>query len=337
MKKYLLIVVVGISAIGLLWFSKKSKEARSEKPTSERLSLPKIRNQAFPKEKLDPFKGEAQAAGATPSAPVADEKSCHTFRENLVAMDVATLKSQVRAGSLKIMEGCEAWEVPSPLIPMIKEKCKSADIKDQEMCIGLMTFYRSLWMDKMTQNQKDYLTMDIGLLVNKIYAGFDESKSSAVDKAEFQKMTRALVDRHPYSIQAHKALIGSIIKSGVNDPKGFDYKAIEAAAIEAMKVNPDEGQVHEAYLLAQMQKKDAQKVNEFVTAHPHSPPALYAQAYFLWKDGDHTSPLALLDKAIELAPNDPRFKTLREQMKNGGKDMQMNFNVNSNLDEEAEE
>ena len=314
MKKYLLIGAVVVSIVGLVWFSKRSDEVLSEakeKPNQEAQASQKdSKNISISQLRAEPL--EIKQLDKAPAELPATEASCRAFHEELATTSMNLLKDKINKGIFTFPKNCQSVETQDKWVKDFYANCSSQPI-NQENCNRSLSLYRSKWIDLLTKDQTDYMNMDMKLLVNKYLAQLGEFDGAPRSK-ELLKMGEALREREPEALSAHKAYIIAMMASS-DIKKGPDFNSIHEAAKEALKIDPDDTQLHEAYLISEMDSKNYDSINEFVTAHPNSPPALYFQAAALRKLGDQKSALALAEKANELDPKHPRYAQLMEQFK----------------------
>jgi hypothetical protein len=193
---------------------------------------------------------------------------------------------------------------------------------EQQTCQQAMFSYRIRLADELTKGQKNFLDMQIALLVTKILSdqlAQEEGERAAL--TDFWAMTEALEKREAEWFPVRKLLVVALFNRQRIEQDG-DLRAqigerltqqLEAATV----LNGHDEKILEVELMRQAGLGDegTTEIEKFALKYPDFALAQYHWASVLCKEGNRPECLSALEKAVSLKPEDARFRDSLERVR----------------------
>lgn len=193
---------------------------------------------------------------------------------------------------------------------------------EQQACHQALFSYRVKLADGLTREQKNFLDMQLALLVTKLVAdqlGRDESERAPL--TDFWSMVDALERREPEWFPMRKLLVISLFHRQRQEDDA-DLKAqigenLTRQLEGATAMNQQDEKILEVELLRQagMGEEGSSEIEKFATQYAGFALAQYHWASVLCKQGRRPECLAALEKAVSLKPDDARFRESLEAVR----------------------
>ncbi|MGZ3722573.1 MAG: hypothetical protein ACXVA9_06565 [Bdellovibrionales bacterium] len=308
MKSKALLLLVLIAAVATFFWSRPTQKTQVDRPPPPKsLSMKVLKSQAIPRRELEHAKVESSPKEQIP-------KECVEQWSTAVAASFEHLQEDLKRGVFKLRPECLKFEGGGEILKNAYQACaydlQHGNLQDENACYAAIAYARNLWADRLTLEQKDYRSMSLALLANKIIARFSQMMNEPAMRAEVVDMINAMIEREPDFFEARKALVAAKLPD-FEKPGGAED--MRQATENAMKINSQDPQVIEAYLFVEQATGHSDAVNNFVKSNPDSGLGYYYRAWEAWHGDDRATAVADLRKASTLLPQDARIaKTLHE-------------------------
>lgn len=252
--------------------------------------------------------------------------SCEAEQRAFMDHSVEQLIEQIRQGTFPPVLLAHIPESQDPCFPPVAGTHFQSCLRMREQagnaraladCRIYLTFARALQVAALTTDWDHYDSMNLGVLVNQILAKILRSQEiTPTERQQWRKMTEALMERQPESLEALKAHLMSFI----TDP---ELKALEpdgevSAWLEkGLELSPHDPQLLELQLFVDSQQADGRnRLQTRLEQEPDSALGYYYLASQDWRAGDRSTSIRNLRRAIELDPSQKRFKESLRKARN---------------------
>lgn len=243
-----------------------------------------------------------------PPTKIADV-DCESERKILFDHSVSQLLQQLQTGSLKLRAACTPGVLGMD-VNTCEQAAQSPDDKTQsQACQSFLMMARARLVERLTADWDHYDSMELSVLVNKIFATLTrESSLTPVERTEWREMTEALIRRNPENGEAIKAHLMTFLTDQGEDSMDADSE-IWGWVARGLGVAGNDPQLRELALFGELQKDDAlTRLKAQIAAHPHEALAHYYLAAYFWRQQDRAGALFELALAVQAEPKNQRFR-----------------------------
>lgn len=216
--------------------------------------------------------------------------------------------------------------VLSRLVRAIQVNCmkRHPDRKalEQLSCQESLFHYRIKLADTLSADQKNYFDMPLGLLLAKVIGDpLGEEPGQRAPLPDWWAMIDALEKREPDWFPIKKLLVVAFFwRQRVEEDADLRAqigerltKAIDAATAS----NSRDAKILEIELLRQLDsgEEGSSEIEKFAMKYPDSALAQYFWASVLCREGSRAECLSVLEKAVTMSPDEPRFRDTMERVR----------------------
>jgi tetratricopeptide (TPR) repeat protein len=319
------VIIVGLA----IWYQFRQPAPSSEPPQTSKaaVSMKTLKSSPIPRAELE----TAKIAGERAQTP----EACSAQWERTATLSLEQLQEDLKRGVLRFDPQCADFELQNDLVKQAYAACAfdatSGKLADETECLNKFPLYRTLCIDRLTPDQKDYRSMSMALLVNKFIGRFMQNNQTAENREELRSMVNAMIEREPGLPDARKALV-AVEFGGLFTPE-HSSDGMRAAVDAAMRLSPNDPQLTEAYLFTEQMAGNLAAANEFVEHNPDSGLGYYYRAWSEWQSGDRENALADLQQSARLLPGDARVAKTLTDVEAGKKDSVFNIMISFNFGE----
>lgn len=272
--------------------------------------------------------------------PIADaahrtKNDCTDSWTQTAAEDFETVLKRVAAGELKTSPKCRESERKTfqfgsadlsaaeckKTAALFEARKKDANLVVQnDNCTTKVMMYRAQVIDELSEGFADLSRLEPTVLINKLWSRTMRGKIGAEDKAQNLAIADALIAKQPDVYGAHKfkVLVHAMDAATSKNSSDATLDAFERAIENCEAFDLSDPELTEAEMLVH-NARDPQQFREYLSQElehdPTSPTLRYFQASTLWKDGDRTGAVAILNQLVAQNPKDTRARDTLQKSK----------------------
>jgi hypothetical protein len=190
--------------------------------------------------------------------------------------------------------------------------------KPSRSCIEAALMARALVIESLFSGNVDFANQSEEVLLNRVMAGFLLQQQTPEKIGQLIQMTDAQIEKDADSYPANKARASLLFMQQASFNTG-DQNLIDQALARCADLNPDDAEIQEAKIalpvLFGKPNEMRSRAEEFFSADPENPVALYFRAGSFWESGNVQEATATFERIVNSGTSNPRYKNTLDKIR----------------------